>query len=320
MTHATNLPPGRACQTDPPGDRSGAALPNLAKVLHVVQILLAYGRHLADTFDRRAAAPGFHLIARPFGTSNAAVILAHIRRGILRAAALHEMLLARAARGRDLVVPPLRVRLKSGDTPAAAQAALSAEPPTAQQQPSAPKRAPRPSWHDDWLDGVADPLDPCHQPSYAALQAEVRRRPIGRTLGAIYADLGIAPRLCLAPFWNELFFAILHYDGSPALYDIARWRREQRFDDEQDMKPTLDLLWPPLDVSGNRGDIVQVLGFFLGEEPAAPAIIGPQQGTPPAQALAPRSSSVTPPGRDARTAPPGTGAIPAKAPAATGPP
>ena len=79
--------------------------PNLAAVLAVVQILLAYGRHLAETFPRRSAAPGFHLIAKAFGTSRAAFILAHIRRGILRAAALERLLLARAARGRDLTLP-----------------------------------------------------------------------------------------------------------------------------------------------------------------------------------------------------------------------
>ncbi|HUB43382.1 MAG TPA: hypothetical protein VMB73_28540, partial [Acetobacteraceae bacterium] len=73
-------------------------MPNLSVVLRVVTILLTYGRHLADTFDRRSASAGFHLIARHFGTSNTGVILAHIRRGILRAAALHHVLLKRAER------------------------------------------------------------------------------------------------------------------------------------------------------------------------------------------------------------------------------
>jgi len=51
--------------------------------------------------------------AKPFGTADAAIILAHVRRGILRAAALHQMLLARVARGRDLVILPLRMPRKS---------------------------------------------------------------------------------------------------------------------------------------------------------------------------------------------------------------
>ncbi|HUB49541.1 MAG TPA: hypothetical protein VMB73_31600, partial [Acetobacteraceae bacterium] len=93
---ASGSPSLQASPTDPVQDRNAAALPNLAIVLRVVTILLTYGRHLAETFDRRAASAGFHLIARHFGTSNTAVILAHIRRGILRAAALHHVLLKRA--------------------------------------------------------------------------------------------------------------------------------------------------------------------------------------------------------------------------------
>ncbi|HTW71219.1 MAG TPA: hypothetical protein VME47_15135, partial [Acetobacteraceae bacterium] len=96
MTAATDVPPRRAHPTDPPKGRNATpapktttapnatttpdptTLPNLATVLRLVQILLTYGRHLAETFDRRSTSPGFHLIARHFGTSSPAVILAHI--------------------------------------------------------------------------------------------------------------------------------------------------------------------------------------------------------------------------------------------------
>ena len=292
MTAATAFPPHQASPPGPAADRTAAALPNLAKVLHVVGVLLAYGRHLADTFERRAAAPGFHIIARAFGTSNSAVILAHIRRGILRATALHEMLLERAARGRDLTIPPLRIRPArparqdaaldaARDAASPPGTAASADPAAPSAPPGAPparKPPPRPSWRDDWLDGVADPLDPRHLPSIAALKAEMRRRPFGRSIGDICADLGIAPVLCLASFWNELFFAILHYDGSAALYEVRRWRREEQFAREQDRRPTLDLAWPPLERGGGRGDILRVTGFFIGEEPAEPAIIRPPPG------------------------------------------
>ena len=270
---ATNPNPG--CTPPPPpspqADRDAADLPaNLAKVLHVVQILLSYGRHLAASFERRANAPGFHIIARAFGTSNAAVILAHIRRGILRAAALQHVLLRRAGSGRDLIIPPLRIRHKAA--PPAADTPPAAEPGAARR---ARRRHPRPSWRDDWLDGAADPLDPRHQPNFADLLAEVRRRPIGRTLGDICADLGIAPGLCLASFWNDLFSTVLHYDGSPAVYEIRRWRREQAFAEEQDCKPTLDQSWPPLDAGGGRAYVVKAVGFFIGEAPVEPTVYGP---------------------------------------------
>jgi len=292
MTAATDFPPRRACPTDPLKDRDAPALPNLSQILRLVQILLTYGRHLADTFDRRSTSPGFHLIARHFGTDRPAVILAHIRRGILRAAALHHVLLHRAARGRDLTMPPLRIRLKpQAPQPAADQAHL----PEPEPQP-ARKRTPRPSWRDDWLDNVEDPLDPRHLPTFEDLLKEVRRRPIGRTLGDIYADLGIAPALSLASFWNDLFLAMMHYGGSPAVYDIRRWRREQHFVEEQDRLPTMDLLWPPADVGGSRRDTIRVLGFFIGEPPVEPTLILPPEPPPwvrPAPA-APREQGTSP--------------------------
>jgi len=304
MPHAPTTPPCQAAPTDPQQDPNATALPpNLAKILHLVQILLTYGRHIADTFARRSTAPGFHIIAKAFGTSRPAIILAHIRRGILRAAALERLLLDRAASGRDLTMPPLRVRIK----PAAPQppAAPAANPPEA---PPARKPPPRPSWRDDWLDGVQDPLDPRHLPTFEDLLAQARRRPIGRTLGDIYTDLGIAPVLCLAPFWNDLFVSMMHYGGSPAIYDIRRWRREQEFEQEQERLPTLDRSWPKPEIGPGRGDILQALGFFIGQPPVEPAIIQPQQDPPPAPPAPsvprPQAAWVKPPVPRTKTSPP----------------
>src|ERR1700758_5641968 len=129
MTTTPGCPPCQASPTDPSADRDAPALPNLSVVLRVVTILLTYGRHLAETFDRRAASAGFHLIARHFGTSNTAVILAHIRRGILRAAALHHVLLKRAESGRDLTIPKPRGRRRKPPAPPAADADADAATP-----------------------------------------------------------------------------------------------------------------------------------------------------------------------------------------------
>ena len=283
MQPTANPPPRRAHPTDPPKGRNAttasnattapnptttpdpAALPNLTTVLRLVQILLTYGRHLAETFDRRSTSPGFHLIARHFGTSSAAVILAHIRRGILRAAALHHVLTQRAASGRDLTIPPLRVRLKP--QPAAADpASTPAEAPK-------PKRPSRPSWRDDWLDNVENPLDPIHLPKFEDLVKQATRRPVGLSLADICADLGVAPALCQVSFWNDLFLVMMHYEGNPAIQLVRRWRREQHFQEEQDRLPTMDQSWPPVDVGGGRRDIIRVMGFFIGEPPVEPPLI-----------------------------------------------
>jgi len=268
MADTTETPRRQACPADPPADGDANALPNLAPVLRVVQILLTYGRYLANAFDRRSTAPGFHFIARNFGTSNTAVILAHIRRGILRAAALQHVLLRRAERGRDLTLPPLRIRQRPEPAPPDAVPPQSPAPKPA----ATPRHARRPSWRDDWLDGEPDPLDPNLLPSYETLLAQANSRPIGRSIGDICADLGIAPSLCLASFWNDLFSIILNYNGSPAAYDIRRWQREQYFLEEQDRRPTMDLSWPPLDIGGARRDTIQACGFFIGEQPTDPPI------------------------------------------------
>ena len=308
MTKATASRPRRAHPADPSKDRKATTasdatpastaartskhtafpdltlLPNLANVIRIVEILLTYGRHLVETFDRRAAAPGFHMIARHFGTDRAAVILAHLRRGILRAAALHHVLMQRAARGRDLTRPPdrIRLRLPTRKTPEDPTALATPEDPTAHgatteaQPPESPaghKRASRPSWRDTWLDNVENPLDPAHLPTFEELVKQATRRPVGRSLGDIFADLGIAPALSQAKFWNDLFFAILHNGGKPGLYDLHRWRREQHFEKAQDRLPTMDQTWPPPDGGGVRTAAIKVLGFFIGEPPVESLII-----------------------------------------------
>jgi len=99
-------------------------------------------------------------------------------------------LVQRAARGGDLAVPPPRVHLPADAPEPSADPA--AQPP--KPVPRTRNRHPRPSWRDVWLGGVADPLDPHLLPSFRDLVAQARRRPIGRSLGDICADLGVAPR------------------------------------------------------------------------------------------------------------------------------
>jgi hypothetical protein len=229
----------------------------IAPLLHAVRVLLGYGRHLADTVRHRAAAPGFAAIAACFGTANLSLILAHIQRGILRAAALERVLLARAAAGRDLAFPKPRIR--TVDRPPAPTDAADRDP-----APPAPRpAAPRPAWR-------LPPDHPAnfHTPTLEELEAQARRRPLGRTIVDICLDLGVVPGLCTGAFWNELFDLIRCHGGSVATLVLERWRREQAFHQEQDRHPTPG--WTVVHLG--REAIRQVLGFFIGEHPARPSL------------------------------------------------
>jgi len=179
--------PAEALQPDP--DR--AVPPRVGKILGLVHTLIAYGRNLADTLRQHAADPHllpcFALVAITFATTDVALILARITRGLLRAAALEERLRQRAARGQDLEQEPAR--------------------PPAPSKPRAAKPAIR--LH-----------DPAHEPCLASpptleqIAAEDRRRPIGAVLVDICLDLGIVPGEMDRATSEELRRAIILYGGN----------------------------------------------------------------------------------------------------------
>jgi hypothetical protein len=226
----------------------------IGALLHVVGILLAYGRHLADTVTIRATAPSFPAIAACFGTIDLSIILARLHRGVLRAAALERVLLARAARGRDIAFARARIRLDARH-PAPADAIRDAANSLAR------KPAPRPSRRSPGT----DPTD-VQPPTLEELERQVRRRPLGRTLVDICLDLAVVPGFCTGTFWNELFDVMQWYGGSVASLMRERNRREQAFDREQDRRPTQNCDWLNL----RRQTVRQVLGFFIGGEPVLP--------------------------------------------------
>src|ERR1700686_1861924 len=99
MSAVAQAPP---LTTEPDPPRANAAMPAaLGRVIGLVRRLIDYGKQLAGTVQQRAAAPGFALFARPFGTADLAAVLARITNGLRRAAALEARLCQRAARGRD---------------------------------------------------------------------------------------------------------------------------------------------------------------------------------------------------------------------------
>jgi len=249
---------GPASPPDPPQDRPGSTTPMpeyIAVVLHAVDILLGYGRHLLVTVRRRANAPTFPTIAAAFGTANLATILAHLNRGILRAAALERFLLARAAAGRDISIVIRRVR---DDEPPPAPASLQPEQPA--DQPAKPKAAPRASLPP----GCNDPE--LYMPTPEELDRQVRRRAIGRTITEICGDLAVVPSLCTSTFWNRLFEIMHYFGGNVATLMREKTRRVHAFIQEQDKKLGSTLDWLHL----KRDEIRQVLGFFIGEPPVDP--------------------------------------------------
>ena len=208
--HTAGLPP----QPDPPQDRPAKPVPpNIADLLVIVRILLGYGRHLANTLERRAAGRGFATIAQFFGTARLPAIQARLARGLLRAMALEQVLLARAARGRDLVFYTRRDPDDRPPQPAHAQPAQQAAAPP----PPRPARRPAPD----------EPPDPANLPTLEQLTAYIRRRPVGHAIADICRDLGVAPTLCDGILWNALYEAITWYRGSFLRYyrDMRKRRR-----------------------------------------------------------------------------------------------
>ena len=260
--------PDPASPPDPPQDQPGRTAPvseYIAAVLYAVGILLGYGRHLLDTVRHRAAAPTFPTIAACFGTANLATIMAHLNRGMLRAAALERFLRARAATGRDISIVIRRTRT---DEPQPAPADTQAAP---QAEPAKPKAKPRPSLPPGWDDPEL------FMPTPEDLDRQVRRRSIGRTIGEICGDLAVVPGLCTPAFWNGLF-EIMHYFGGGGGVPVMREkrRREQAFIQEQDKKPGSTLNWWQL----GRDAVHEILGFFIGEEPVDPFAAAPATGPP----------------------------------------
>ena len=247
-----------ASPPDPAQDHPAPTLPhNISVLLHAVGILLTYGRHLLDTVRTRATAPGFNAIAACFGTSNLATILAHLNRGLLRAAALERVLLARAATGRDIDFVERHTR-----APAAEHAAADAQPEPRAPTPTTRRHAPRPSRPAGWDDPEL------FMPTLEDLERQVRRRPIGRTFLDICLDLAVVPGLCHSAFWNELFEIMNWFGGGNSVDRLMRekTRRREAFANQQDRNPKANWDW----LRPKRDELRQILGFFIGEPPVNP--------------------------------------------------
>lgn len=228
-------------------DRRGRPVPEgIEYVLMILHFLLAYGRHLSETLEQRATQRGFPLIARYFGTAQVQFILARISRGILRAMALERVLLARAGRGRDL-----GESRKPRAKPQAAQNPAEAD----KQKKSRPPRQPDPD----------APLDLANRPTIEQLEAQIRRRPVGRTLADICCDLGISSTLCDSRFGTVIYNAITWNRGNFVKYFREIRKREVAFLNELDQDRSFRFDWPEQKPEAAH----RFLGFRIGEGAAA---------------------------------------------------
>jgi len=220
-------------------------------VLKVLATLITHARFFTATAATRVDVPEFASAAAVFGTYQLPIILRRIQRGLLRAIALQEYLLARAARGRDL---------------------RFAWPPTHEQphhrRPAPQKRtAPQaPRLRDPALLDPEDP-DSLRLPTPEELAAEVRRRPVGRTMVSICLDLGLVPGFCDGDFWDQIYHILRRYGGCFAPLFTLRARREETFQRERDRRPdTWHIDWRDL-----RPETVRrALGCRFGEPPPVP--------------------------------------------------
>jgi hypothetical protein len=221
--------------------------------------LIAHARHFAATATTRAAVPEFATAAALFGTYDVPIILYRMKRGMLRALALRDYLLARAARGHNLRFSwPPRVQLQPHHRKPAKPARPAPQPRTEPRKP----RRPEPAVLD------LDHPEAFRMPTPEEFAAEVRRRPVGRTIAYICMDLGIAPGLCDGDFWYKVERTFRRYGGSiNRLYEV-RALREATFQRERDRRPdTWDINWQDL-----RPDTVRkALGYRVGEP--LPAIV-----------------------------------------------
>ena len=246
----------RAAPTTPSPTKPRAIPGRIGAVLNVLAVLIGHARQFAATAVTRAAVPEFATAAAVFGTEHVPTILHRMQRGMLRALALRDYLFARAARGRDLRFAwPPRVELLPRHCPPVGPA---------RRPRAAPLRPRRP---DPALLDSGDP-DASRLPSPEECAADVRRRPVGRTIAYICLDLGIVPGLCEGEFWNRVEKTLRRYGGSLGRLYRVRARREDAFQRERDRRSdTWHIDWRDLRPSTVR----LALGCLIGETP--PAIV-----------------------------------------------
>ena len=228
-------------------------------IITILTTLINHARHFAATAKTRVEVPEFATAAAIFGTYDLPTIQLRMQRGILRALALRDYLLARARRRRNLRFAwKPTVELPPNHPFLLAKAKAKAE---ASKRPRAKPRAP--SRPDPAVLGPDDPRS-FHLPTPEEFAADVRRRPVGRTILYICLDLGIVPGVCEGVFWYNIERLFRRYGGSLNRLYKVRFQREATFEKERDRRPdTWHIDWRDL----SHATVRRALGCLFGEPP-----------------------------------------------------
>jgi hypothetical protein len=164
------------------------------RCLDVLRRLISYAKDLAATVQQRGVEANFGDVVRDFCTVDLKLILAHIARALLLAAAVEDRLVIRAER----------------EAATAAKAATHPQPQAPSAPPPPPPSAPRTARTRRPRIIDVNPLL-AGLPTPEQIAAELRRRPLGDVLADICRDLHILPG---HPLWQELNFAIWDLGGN----------------------------------------------------------------------------------------------------------
>lgn len=141
-----------------------AALPRVSLLLRIVHHLVAYGTTLIATLQQGTSEHRRIMSMFAFGTRDIALIIARIKCGLLRAAALEIRLNRYVERGRDVPVQPVRLSMP-GRRKAAPEADAPSEPTGSE---------------------LLEKL-----PTAEEIAEQVRKQPLGVVIGDICRDLGL---------------------------------------------------------------------------------------------------------------------------------
>jgi hypothetical protein len=203
-----SAPVGAVASVDAPG--------RTERLLGLLHKLIDFGMQLAGTLQQCTAASNLADAAARFGTTDIALILARIARGLRLAVTLEAGLISRPLRETQPAAASVR-------SPRLSHAA----------QPSARRARP-----------AADPRLSL-LPTAEEIAAEIRRQPIGAVIADICRDLGI---LSGDPLWWELNLAIMEHGGNATalLKEMSKRIHFQVDDPYASIVPLMPPGWQPL--------------------------------------------------------------------------
>jgi hypothetical protein len=215
----TAAPPAAAPadHPDPRPDQAAASVqqPSRAgRLLGLVRKLIDYGKEVARSLRQGSAATSLFVLAQQFDTTDIALILARITRGLALAAGLEARLISHPPREAAPTPADTTAPTPAGTTPTTP---IPADTPAGAASPHPPLTARRSHRRAE----LAKDPRLAALPTAEEIAAECRRRPVGAVIADICRDLGIGPSHKL---WQELHLVIMETRGSAIalLSDVLR--------------------------------------------------------------------------------------------------